>query len=758
LTTPVEVPAPTRSRRLVAKLTDRLPVNPELWVGPRPNGIGEQKPNHFGDMARIAWLNRRTAGYAWKLLTQGVCDGCALGVAGLHDWTIDGVHLCTTRLRLLEVNCADALDPADLADAEDLRRRSGAELRDLGRLGHPMRRRRGEPGFTRISWDEALDALADAVRAAGPDRTAMFLTSRGVTNETYYVAGKAARALGVANVDSAARVCHAPSTTALKGTIGVAATTCSLQDVIESDLVVIWGANPANNQPVFMKYLFLARKRGCRVVVVNPYLEPGLDRYWVPSNVESAVFGTKMCDLHVPVRPGGDVAFANAALKLLIERDAVDRSFVDAHTEGWDDMVTSLEGQDLDGLLTEAGLTLEQVEAFVDEYAAAGSAILLWSMGITQHREAQQGVEAIVNLGLARGNIGRDGAGLMPLRGHSGVQGGAEMGAYATALPGGLTPNEENAAALGAAWGFPVPAHSGMTAAEMPEAAERGELDVLWMSGGNFLDVLPDPARVEAALARVPLRVHQDIVVSSQMLVPGEDVILLPVATRYEQEGGGTETTTERRIAFSPEIPRQVGLARSEWRVFGDVVRRVAPHLGRNFNWADNQALRAEIAEVVPAYAGIENLEATGDQVQWGGRHLCADGVFPTPTGRGRFTPLMPPHHDLPPGSFTVATRRGKQFNSMIYGEVDPLTGARRDAVYIDPADAADLGVDEGDPVVLRNEVGEYHGRVHLARLPARTLQVHWPEGNVVIGAGPEHRDPGSKVPDYNAVVTVARP
>ena len=143
----------------------------------------------------------------------------------------------------------------------------------------------------------------------------MYLTSRGITNETYYVAGKAARALGIANVDSAARVCHAPSTTALKETIGVAASTCSLQDVIESDLVVIWGANPANNQPVFMKYLYLARKRGCKVVVVNPYLEPGLERYWVPSNTESALFGTKMCDLHVPVRPGGDIAFANAALE-----------------------------------------------------------------------------------------------------------------------------------------------------------------------------------------------------------------------------------------------------------------------------------------------------------------------------------------------------------------------------------------------------------------------------------------------------------
>lgn len=727
----------------------------ELWVGLSPNGIGQQKPRHYREMAEVAWDNRRHPKLAWDILTKGVCDGCALGVAGLHDWTIDGVHLCTTRLRLLEVNTADALDHGLLADAEGLRSRSGDELRRLGRLAHPMRRRRGEAGFRRIGWDEALDALSSGLSAAGGERSALYLTSRGITNETYYVAGKAARAMGIASVDNAARVCHAPSTLGLKATIGAAACTCSLQDVLESDLIVLWGANPANNQPVFMKYLYLARTRGTRVVVVNPYLEPGLERYWVPSNLESAVFGTKMCDLHVPVRPGGDVALANAALKRLIERGAVDEAFVADHTTGWDELVEALDAQPLDELLAQAGLTAAQLDAFVDEYAAAGSAILLWSMGITQHTTSVDGVRAIVNLGLARGNVGRDGAGLMPLRGHSGVQGGAEMGAYSTALPGGLPVDPEHAAALAAQWGFEVPDAPGRTAPEMVEAAERGELDVLWVSGGNFLDVLPDPRRVADALGRVPLRVHQDIVVTSQMLVPGDDVILLPVATRYEQEGGGTETTTERRIAFSPEIPRQVGEARSEWRLFADVASRVRPDLRNRFSWPDNQALRAEIAEVVPLYDGIQHLRDTGDQVQWGGRHLAAGGEFPTPDGRARFSPLMPTSHDVPDGMFTVATRRGKQFNSMVWKEKDPLTGATRDAVYLDEADAAALGVGEGDRVVLRSETGELAGRVKLARLPARTVQVHWPEGNVLIPHEPAQREPGSQVPDYNALVTI---
>src|SRR5690606_16621084 len=210
--------------------------------GWRPNGVGEQKPNHYGAVARAGGANRNTPLSAWRVRTRGACDGGALGVAGLHDWTIEGVHLGTTRLDLLELNTADPFDPVVLSDVAALRGRTGGQLRALGRLGYPMRRRRGERGFRRVSWDEALGALAAALGATDPDRVALYLTSRGITNEVYYVAAKAARALGIASIDSAARVCHAPSTLGLRETVGVAATTCSYQDVIESPLVVLWGA------------------------------------------------------------------------------------------------------------------------------------------------------------------------------------------------------------------------------------------------------------------------------------------------------------------------------------------------------------------------------------------------------------------------------------------------------------------------------------------------------------------------------------
>jgi molybdopterin-dependent oxidoreductase alpha subunit len=723
-----------------------------------PNGIGHQKPNHYGDMAKVAWKVRGRARDAWKVLSQGVCDGCALGVAGFHDWTLDGVHLCTTRLNLLPLNVADPFDHDVLSDVTWLRNLSSSDLREMGRLAHPMRRRRGDAGFHRITWDEALDAIAGAIRTAGPDRTAIYLTSRGLTNETYYVAGKAARAMGVGNIDSAARTCHAPSTVGLKQTIGVAASTCSMQDVLETDLVVLWGTNVANNQPVFTKYLYLAKKRGAKVVVINPYLEPGLERYWVPSNVESALFGTKLCDLHVPVRPEGDVAFANAVLKRLVELRAVDLDFVGAHTEGWEQLVAHLDTLELTDLLDAAGVDAPTLDAFVDLYVGAAGSVLVWSMGITQHTHGVEGVQAIVNVGLARGNVGRDGAGLMPIRGHSGVQGGAEMGAYATAFPGGDPVDPEHAAVWSEKWGFDVRGDVGTTAPEMVEAAERGELDVLFLDGSNLLEILPDPPRVRAAIGNVALRVHQDVILTSQMFVDGDDVILLPAATRYEQEGGGTSTTTERRIAFSPQVLDPPGEARSEWRTFAELARRVAPHATDRFDWPDNEALRTEIGELVPMYTGIERLRDTGDAVQYGGRHLCDDGDFPTPSGRARFTVTDVRPVALTDGQWFCSTRRGKQFNSMVYADTDPLTGAGRDAVYLDEHDAAALGVGDGDRVRLRSATGTFDGRAKLVRLPRRTVQVHWPEGNVLLAAGPHEREPQSRIPDYNTVVTIEVP
>jgi predicted molibdopterin-dependent oxidoreductase YjgC len=343
----------------------------------------------------------------------------------------------------------------------------------------------------------------------------------------------------------------------------------------------------------------------------------------------------------------------------------------------------------------------------------------------------------------------------MPIRGHSGVQGGAEMGAYATAFPGGLAVNARNAAGFSELWGFGVPHEPGLTAPEMIDAASDGRLDVLFTSGGNFLEVLPDPAYVDEALARIPLRVHMDLVLSSQMLVdPADTVLLLPAQTRYEMRGGVTQTSTERRIIFSPEIrgPR-VPEARPEWEVFLEVARRARPELAERLRFATTAGIRAEIARVVPRYEGIQKLGKAGDAIQYGGERLCEGWRFPTPDRKARFSVVEPPRADVPDGSFRVATRRGKQFNSMVQEHTDALTGAVRDAVLMNAGDAERLGLGHGDPVVLTSGSGTFEGRVCLAPMQPGNLQVHWPEGEVLIDR--LRRSPQAGIPDYNAVVAI---
>ncbi len=717
--------------------------------------MGHTKPHHFLEIFKTMWENKHAPLFTWRILRDGVCDGCALGTTGMRDFTMEGVHLCTVRLNLLPLNTSGPLDIKALGDVAPLRVRPARDLRHLGRLPYPMLRRRGDQGFHRVSWDEALELAAERIRATRPDRIAFYLTSRGITNETYYVGAKVARFLGTNNVDNSSRVCHAPSTTGMKDTLGVAASTCSYSDWIGSDLIVFFGSDVPNNQPVTTKYLYYAKEQGTRIAVVNPLREPGLERYWIPSVFGSALFGTRLADAFFAVHTGGDIPFINGVMKHLIAHGWVDQGFIEAHTAGFDALRKALDAQDWELLERYSGATRERMLEFAEMYSQAKTAVFVWSMGITQHRFGVENVKAIVNLALARGMVGREKCGLMPIRGHSGVQGGAEVGAVPNAYAGGFPVGGAAAERFEALWGFRPPVARGLTSVGMIDAAHAGNIDVLYALGGNFLDTLPEPAYVREALERIPLRIHQDLILTPPMLLdPAEAVLLLPAQTRYEQRDGGTETSTERRIYFSPEIPgRRIGESKPEWEILMDLAERVKPAERELIHFDDAQQVRAEIARAVPFYDGIQGLRAKGDAIQWGGPMLCEGGRFPLSDGRALFTALNPPGNELPEGWFFLNTRRGKQFNSMVQADFDPLMGARRDDVLVSPEDARDLGVGEGDPLVVTNEVGSFRGRCRIVPLRPRNVELYWPEGTVLIRRG--ITDPGCEMPDYNAVVRV---
>ncbi|REJ86167.1 MAG: formate dehydrogenase [Acidobacteria bacterium] len=719
-------------------------------AGWAPFGLGERKPRHFRGMLRVLWENRGRWRYAWRILDRGVCDGCALGTTGMRDWTLDSVHLCMVRLDLLRLNTMRQLDVEALPPVDRLERMDGAELRALGRIPSPLLREHGEARFREVSWDEAMRRCAASVAAADPRRLAFYLTSRGIPNETYYVAQKVARFLGTPHIDNSARLCHAASTVAMKRALGHGASTGSYRDWLEADLIVFFGSNTPNNQPVTTKYLVEGKQRGLRIAAVNPYREPGLERYWVPSNVGSALFGTRLVDDWFEVDTGGDLAFLNGVLKALLALpDGVDEAFVRERCAGWPQVREHVEALGWEAIEQGSGASRQRIEEFARLLVRHPNTIFVWSMGLTQHEHGVDTVQALCNVGLARALPGHPLRGLTPIRGHSGVQGGAEVGCVPTL-------DEETRELWGRVWGFAPPAGPGHAAVAQIEAAARGEIDVFWIVGGSFLDTVPDEARNRQALARPRLRVHQDLVFNRSMLVdpqPGCATLLLPAATRYEMPGGVTETTTERRIVFSPEVPGpRVRGARPEWEVLCELAALVHPDRADLVTFGDTAAIRREIAAAIPLYQGIERLAEQGDQVQWGGPTLFADGVFATPDGRARFVPVSAPERRRQPGELWLSTRRGHQFNSIVHSPTDPLNGAGRRDVLISHRDAVRLGLEHGQEVRLRSAHGEMRARVHRCRMRPGNVEVHWPEGMALLGQAIDHQ---SGEPDYGAAVRI---
>jgi predicted molibdopterin-dependent oxidoreductase YjgC len=291
----------------------------------------------------------------------------------------------------------------------------------------------------------------------------------------------------------------------------------------------------------------------------------------------------------------------------------------------------------------------------------------------------------------------------------------------------------------------------------MMEAAARGEIDFLYNVGGNLFAVLPDPNWVREAFDKVKVRIHQDIVFNTSTVLEGDVVLVLPAQTRYEQRGGGTSTSTERRVRFSPEIPGhpQVGECRPEWEIPAQIAAAAFPKRATQLGWRDAGEIRVEMDVAMPLYKGIAGLKQAGDWIQWGGPYLFADLKFPMPDGRARFTVLEPVRIEVPDGHLYLTTRRGKQFNSIVIKDHDPVQGGKqRDDLLISGADLVKLGMEDGERARLVNETGTFDVTLRKADIRPGVVQAYWPECNVVIG---RRIDPRSEEPDYNAVVRVER-
>ena len=581
-------------------------------------------PHYIGKILAATWQNRRELSYTWKILKDGVCDGCSTGSHGLQDDVLQTTHCCIARLKFLRRNTIGPLDPASLSDVARLRGIAPQRLTSLGRLAYPLIRRKGQRGFLRISWEEAIDVIAKEIRQVTPNELAFLAGGQGLTNESYYVFQKLARALGTNNLDLCARLRRPDPLAGLRASLGFAASTCSLPDMIGTDLLVVFGSDGIRDISAATQYLRRARKAGTRVVLLN---SAGM----ASSDQSSA-------NDELQLVPGGEAAFIAGVLKFLVHAERVDTAFIDRQTSGFPELLSALKCLGWEQLEQRSGIAREEMQRFAELYSRSRTAVFAYSESFVSRKG---NVEAVADLALARGMVGREKCGIMAIRSDDSEQGASECGIAPDYFAGGFAVREDTARRFSNLWHHPVSSRPGMNASAMIRTAYDFRIKVLYALRCDPVGTA-DRAAIEEALARVPVRVHQDIALNTSMLLdPLNTIVLLPSQTRYEQHTGGICTSTERRLRYTPEIPgHDIGESLADWKIPVDIARRTMSNGDKLFPFASTQTIREEMSRVMPMYLGVEQLAKRGDQLQWGGPRLYTDSFTAMPRGRALFTGL----------------------------------------------------------------------------------------------------------------------
>jgi molybdopterin-dependent oxidoreductase alpha subunit len=632
-------------------------------------------------------------------------------------------------------------------DLGALERMTSRELEAAGRIGFPLLWRAGERAYRRVTWDEALGTAAGALRAARADATRTFFYASGrSSNEAGFLLQCFARVYGTNNVNNCSYYCHQASSVALTEVLGSGTATVVLDDLEQADLALVVGANPASNHPRLITQLVRLRRRGGKVIVINPLREVGLVRFRVPSDWRSMLFGSEVSDLYLQPHIGSDIALLTLLLKGVVERRAVDEEFVRAHTEGWEAVRADVVAAGRAELLAACGVPESEVAAAVDMICAAPRGLLCWAMGITQHAHGVGNVHALANLALARGWAGRPGAGLLPIRGHSNVQGVGSVG-VAPAL------KAEFARRLGERYGIALPTAPGLHTLASVEAAAAGKIDVAVLLGGNLFAATPDRAWAAAALQSIGTTVYISTKLNEGHIHGrGRTAVILPALARDEEGQCTTQESMFNYVRLSEGGAPAAGEMRSEVEIIASLAEVVLPPGPLSFGaLRDHGAIRKAIAAVVPGYAAIGDIDRTRGEFHVAGRTLHRP-EFATPSGRARFRVTPLPDFTAGPGEFRLMTLRSEgQFNTVVYEDEDIYRGnERRDVVMMNAEDARRLGLSRDRRVRVMTRTGSLDAVVRFAGLPPGNLAMYYPEANALI---PRQMDPASGTPVFKSAV-----
>ncbi|HEV8430792.1 MAG TPA: FdhF/YdeP family oxidoreductase [Pyrinomonadaceae bacterium] len=649
----------------------------------------------------------------------------------------------------------------------ELTEQSDQWLNAQGRLTHPMLLHRGATHYEAVSWEDAFELLAGELNSLNYPDQAIFYTSGRTSNEAAFLYQLFVRQFGTNNLPDCSNMCHESSGTALNETIGVGKGTVTLEDFDKAEAIFVIGQNPGTNHPRMLAALERAKRKGCKLVHINPLPEVGMIRFKHPQHLLGLLgSGTELADLFLQVRINGDVALLKGIMKaVLAHENALDRDFITRYTNGFDQFVAALQDVSWSEIVMQSGVAKEQIEEAAEIFVTSERTIFCWAMGLTQHRNAVANIQEIVNLMLLRAQIGKPGAGLCPVRGHSNVQGDRTVGIWER-------PTEAFLDRLGEAFDFEPPRNHGYDTVRAIHAMHEGQAKVFFALGGNFLSATPDTEFTAAALRRCRLTAHVSTKLNRSHLVTGDRALILPCLGRTEidaQFNGPQFVSTENSMGVVQVSRGSLEPASSELLSEPQIVARLAHATLEHrttVNWeelsADYDNIRDCIEQVVP---GFENYNARVREP--GGFYLpnaARNRVFNTRSGKAEFTIHELPNHNLDPDQFLMMTIRSHdQFNTSVYTLNDRYRGIsnERRVVFLNETDIAAAGLKAQQVVDL---VSHFEGEERIARrfvivpydIPNRCAATYFPEANVLVPV--RHVALKSNTPVSKSVVISIRP
>jgi molybdopterin-dependent oxidoreductase alpha subunit len=745
------------------------------------------------------------------LRSKNACKTCALGMGGQLGGMVNELgrfpEVCKKSIQAMAADMQGRIHPHFFSDIslDQLRGFSSRELEAAGRLAAPVYTGPLDSHYRPLSWDEAIARIAAKLKKTPPPESFFYLSGRS-SNEAGFLLHLLARLYGTNNVNSCSYYCHQASGVGLASVTGSGTATVTLEDLHDCDLIFILGANPASNHPRFMRALVDLKRRGGKVIVINPIREVGLMNFRVPSDARSMLFGSRIADEYVQPRIGGDIALLTGLAKAVLERGTFNRAFVTGCCDGWDAFRSHVEAHPWELIERESGVDRGEIHRVAEVYSRSKSAIFSWAMGITHHRHGVENVQAIANLALMRGMLGRPGAGLLPLRGHSNVQGIGSIGAVPRLRESVLSAVERE-------FNVTLPKEPGMDTIECLRAAASGGVRFAFCLGGNLYGSNPDAVAAARAFAKIDMAVYLSTTLNTGHAGGGRgrETIILPVLARDEEEQPTTQESMFNYVRLSDGGPRRLEGPRSETDIIATLAEAVFDGAS-TVNWAElrsHERIRQIIARVIPGYSKIGEIDGTKAEFHIEGRTLHQPR-FNTDTGRAKFHMVVIPRgverddddasakanrrlgapvtlstqhsasstapgtgagaggrdtlstqHSAPStasaGLRLMTIRSEGQFNTVVYEEEDIYRGTeRRDVILMNRRDVMRLGLVENQRVTVRSAAGALSNvLVRLIDIAPGCAAMYYPEANVLI---PAEVDPRSGTPAFKHAPIVIEP